>query len=239
MRRFENIFVYAKMSFKAIIAKPTFNTFSGILAHFFDWEKYLSKDNSGVKPIPWIAFNAINYLEKIIRPDMLVFEFGSGGSTQFWSGHVSKVISIEHEAEWYHKMMLDFKSKNLGNVEYYLIPAEKDSDYYRKNTANPYHYISDDKAFTGKNFESYVRKIDQFPDEFFDLVVVDGRARPSCIAHAVNKIKKGGYLLVDNSERNHYFPSLKQFTSNWKRHDFMGPVPYSYGFSQTSILKKM
>jgi len=227
------------MSLKALAAKPTLNTFNAILIYFSEWKKYLLKDNSEVKPILWISFNAINYLKKIIRPQMVVFEFGSGGSTQFWSEHVSKVISVEHEAEWYHKMLSDFKRKSLVNIEYHLIPAESDPDHYNKSIADPRHYISDDKAYGGKKFESYVRMIDQFPDEFFDLVVVDGRARPSCIAHATNKIKKGGYLLLDNSERKHYHPSLEQFTKNWKRHDFMGPVPYSYGFSQTSILKKI
>jgi hypothetical protein len=239
MNNIQKLVIYLKMSVKAVANKTDWNTIQGTIAYFPSWQKYLLKDTTSVQPIPWLSFNAISHLKKLVRPDMVVFEFGSGGSTLFWSKHVTKVISIEHEPEWYHRMKDDFNNRNLRNVDYNLITPEPDGHFYEKSASNPDHYISSDIHFKGKNFESYVRHIDKYPDGFFDIVVVDGRARPSCIAHAVKKIKNGGLLILDNSERKHYAYSLQQFTKTWDRRDFLGPVPYSYNFSQTTIAKKI
>ena len=68
---------------------------------------------------------------------------------------------------------------------------------------------------------SYATFIDSFPDHSFDLIVIDGRARAACIQHAIRKVKKGGYLLIDNSER--YDLSKIKYQS---RTDLSGHVPY-------------
>jgi hypothetical protein len=68
---------------------------------------------------------------------------------------------------------------------------------------------------------SYAAFIDRFPDHSFDLVIIDGRARAACIQHAIPKVKKGGYLLVDDSER--YDLSKIRYQ---KRTDLSGHVPY-------------
>ncbi len=54
------------------------------------------------------------------------------------------------------------------------------------------------------SFEKYVRSIDRFIDKSLDLVIIDGRARLSCITHALKKIRPGGYLMLDDSERERY-----------------------------------
>ena len=54
------------------------------------------------------------------------------------------------------------------------------------------------------SFERYVKSIDDYPDRFFDMVLVDGRARKFCLEHAPKKIRPGGYLLMDNSSTPEY-----------------------------------
>lgn len=49
--------------------------------------------------------------------------------------------------------------------------------------------------------QAYIKK---FPDNYFDIVLVDGRSRPSCLFHSLNKVKKGGLLVLDNAEREYY-----------------------------------
>ena len=83
-----------------------------------------------------------------------------------------------------------------------------------------------------------MKQIDQYPDEYFHIVVVDGRARPSCISHALKKVKKGGYLIVDNSERDYYLVPFMFKKPYWRVWKFYGPVPYIYHFSETTIIKK-
>lgn len=51
--------------------------------------------------LPWFTYASIAFLSKRIRPEMTVFEYGSGGSTIWWSRRVSRVIACEHDLEWF------------------------------------------------------------------------------------------------------------------------------------------
>lgn len=51
-------------------------------------------------PIPWMNFPVIRLLERRLRKDMVLFEFGSGHSTRFYAGRVRSVISVEHDEAW-------------------------------------------------------------------------------------------------------------------------------------------
>jgi hypothetical protein len=70
--------------------------------------------------------------------------------------------------------------------------------------------------------------------------LVDGRARKACIVHAIPKIKQGGYLIIDNSDRNYYFEQNEILfdKEKWESIHFEGPVPYSFDFSKTSFFKR-
>ena len=57
-------------------------------------------DRAG-RSLPYITYPAIEFLLRRVRPDMSVFEFGSGASTLWWAARVASVISCEHNAEWY------------------------------------------------------------------------------------------------------------------------------------------
>jgi len=53
-----------------------------------------SVDAAG-KPLPWITYPAIDYLRQLDLTDKIVFEYGCGGSTIFWSGVAKSVYSVE------------------------------------------------------------------------------------------------------------------------------------------------
>jgi hypothetical protein len=170
---------------------------------------------------------------------MKVFEYGSGGSTLFWAGHVKEVISVEHDKQWYDKLANELRLQEIGNVKYILAEAEQDVDFSSKKIDNPADYISGDSSFTGKNFSTYVQQIEKYPDEYFDIVIVDGRSRPSCIVHAMRKVKTNGFLIIDNSEREYYLRNIQFDRRNWNEYIFPGAVPYVYHFSETRLLKKI
>ena len=65
-------------------------------------------------------------------------------------------------------------------------------------------YSSKSGQFGGKNFEDYVKIIDIYPNENFDLIIVDGRSRVSCLKHAQDKVKVGGFILLDDTDREEY-----------------------------------
>lgn len=58
------------------------------------------------------------------------------------------------------------------------------------------------------NFKKYVEAINTYSDNYFDFVFIDGRARNGCVIASLPKIKNGGYLMLDNSDRPEYKISL-------------------------------
>ena len=64
--------------------------------------------------LPWLTYPVIFFLERKLKPDMRVFEYGSGNSTLWWSKHVSSIVSCEHYLVWYES----FKKNIPSNVEY-------------------------------------------------------------------------------------------------------------------------
>ncbi|UCD63926.1 MAG: FkbM family methyltransferase [Candidatus Zixiibacteriota bacterium] len=77
------------------------------------------------RALPWLTYAAIAFLEDRIRADMSVFEFGSGGSTLWWSQRVARVVSCEHDSRWYELM----KPRLSPEVEYLYYDLEPGGDY--------------------------------------------------------------------------------------------------------------
>jgi len=78
--------------------------------------------------------------------------------------------------------------------------------------------------YPGMSFDGYVKTIDAHPDETFDLILVDGRARADCSKRALCKIRKGGYLMLDNSNDSMIVEFLR-FMEVCPRTDFHGIAP--------------
>ena len=49
---------------------------------------------------------------------------------------------------------------------------------------------------------AYVEKLTEFPPGYFDVIVVDGLERLSCYRLAVQRLRPGGILVVDNSDND-------------------------------------
>ncbi len=140
----------------------------------------------------------------------MVFEYGSGGSTIFMANQVSKIVSVEYELSWFLAIKKIFWKKKIKNCKLYLVRPEPRTD---ENS----DYVSSDFRYDHISFKKYVQTIDRYPNEYFDLVFVDGRARNSCIVNAIPKVKNGGYILLDDSERIGYIPAVRKLDRYWKR----------------------
>jgi len=51
-------------------------------------------------PVPWITYPAQMVLQKIVKANFKVFEFGAGYSSLWWGNRVSEVVSVDHNIEW-------------------------------------------------------------------------------------------------------------------------------------------
>ena len=121
--------------------------------------------------LPWITYAAIDWFSHYLTREMTIFEWGSGGSTAFFSHRVKQVFTIEHSPEWYKEVVSVITKNVYSNVNINLVPPEKS-----ENTDA--WYTSTDMNFQGFSFEKYIRAIDIYPNGFFDIVFVDGRSPP-------------------------------------------------------------
>src|SRR5207247_1055934 len=88
----------------------------------------------------------------------------------------------------------------------------------------PEHYVSGNPLYGGYHFRQYACSIDAFPENHFDLVLIDGRARPSCARHSARHVRVGGWVVLDDAVRPHYAAIQEQFDGGgWERRDFEGP----------------
>ena len=165
--------------------------------------------------VPWIPHLARKWLEMIIRPDWRCFEWGCGGSTIWLGDRCESIVSVEHDSDWALKTQ-----RVLPRGKYLLIPPQEGE--IGPDKANPTHYRAG--PIGGVNFQQYATSIiDQGP---FDLVLVDGRARASCLIHAVPEVRPGGWLVLDNAERGYYLEHTAHLMEGWERVWFTGHGPH-------------
>jgi hypothetical protein len=207
--------------------------------HIFQWieskqESYLLKNK-----LPWLVYDAINYLKIMNLEGKKVFEYGSGGSTLFWLSQNTICVSIEHDPNWYTLLRSQTQPNSL--IDYRLVlPKKVETSLERLDPADPNHYISNNVDYYGYSFINYVSEIDTFPDGYFDVVLIDGRARPSCIKHSVRKIKGGGLIILDNSDREYYLRKTNHYFTDFNKLDFCGVAPtINYQIKTSIFIRKM
>ena len=237
----DNIYGYLHETIKLKEEHSSAINYLDIIRFLPKWYGSLSENRSPlIDKQPWFSFAAIEFLEKILNKDMVVYEYGSGGSTLFFSEHAKKVISVEHNKEWHEKMSIQISSSGIQNCEVGLFEASEAAPRKANSISNPDDYISEDLEYQGMEFKEYASNIDAFPDNYFDVIDIDGRARPSCFKHALKKIKNNGYLILDNAEREHYSYIHETLdNSAWEKNTFAGPFPYIRQFGLTCIWKKL
>jgi len=103
-----------------------------LIRFFIPWiTSNLDPNRSAIKDeTPWITFQAKEWLEDFLtqNKNMTVFEYGSGGSTIFFSKRVKRLISIEHDRAWYQVLSRTLKEKNILNCEYLLLEPQPTSN---------------------------------------------------------------------------------------------------------------
>jgi len=145
-------------------------------AYFFKRLRLWSFQNK-LPNAPWLTENAVYILNSWLKESDKGFEWGSGRSTSWLVSRSAHIISVEHHKGWFDNVSNLLKESNLHNkVEYFHI---EESDKYES-------------------------KIEEY-DYLFDYILIDGRRRLACMKKAISKVKPGGVLILDNSDR--YIPN--------------------------------
>lgn len=119
---------------------------------------------------PWLGYRAVDRLSRLIQSDWRVLEFGSGRSTLWFARRCQEVVSIETDETWFRANREDLSTNKLANVRLFLRKPQESC------------------------------RLDEFPPNYFDLVIVDGYDRDACMRASIDKVKAGGYLFFDNSD---------------------------------------
>lgn len=156
--------------------------------------------------LPWLPFRLIDELQAVVGPGTRVFEFGGGGSTLWLLDRGADVVTVEHDQRWAEHLSLA-----TGGERFTLLQRSAADD-----------------------FTAYVSAMDAYPDDWFDIIVVDGRERARCIAAATAKLRRGGLLIVDDADRVEYAEAMR--STGWPRRDVIGFAPAKPSLAYTAVL---
>jgi len=213
-------------------------TWLGRDSEYFDaWIDSLARQGDVARrferPLPCYAFGAIRVIEREIRPEHRVFEYGSGSSTLWYAERCAQVVAIEHDPGW-HALV---SAAAPANVEARLHEGQPLSEQERSR-----HGRGDSEFGSWKkpelDFEHYVTAIDDYPDGWFHIISVDGRARVACLARVVDKLAPGGLLILDNSQRDRYEQALERVTARFPEATaYFGNSPFQARPQHTTIVR--
>lgn len=110
---------------------------------------------------------------KYLKPEHVVFEWGSGYSTGFFSKFVRSWQSVEHDKNWFERVKA--MTKHQSNVFLGFVAA---------NDAKKLQ----ERPSRSSTYSAYIQAIDSVQGPI-DRVLVDGRARPQCALHALAKLR--------------------------------------------------
>lgn len=91
---------------------------------FLSFDKKESIDKNG-DPIPWLTYSSIKFIEKRLKKNFNVFEYGCGNSTIWFANKVHSITSVEHDKLWLSKV----KSKLPENAVVHHYELNSNNDY--------------------------------------------------------------------------------------------------------------
>jgi len=153
--------------------------------------------------LPWLAPDSIKVIEALINGGKGL-EFGSGRSTLYFSGRLDELYSIEHHQAWYEKVHDMLQSKGVANTKLKLIQPNEELPEIHLTSEDQFFMTQEQYPIKDSAFKDYTNAANEFEEESLDFILIDGRARKSCALNAIDKLKKGGLMILDNSERKRY-----------------------------------
>jgi len=166
--------------------------------------------------LPWISYEAIQFLEKFLTSEMEVFDWGCGGSTFFFSKRVKHITAIENHRDWYELVVKKMVKQNICNVDLQL---------HEGDLSVASNFLSSSYFQAG-------------PKKKYDVIMIDGYEtpedvlRPFCFDACEEYVKENGIILVDDSYR------YKELRTKNKANDvkiFKSIGPGRYGVTSTDL----
>ena len=162
---------------------------------------------------PWIVPAAVSWLGRRTRRSWAVLELGSGRSTLWLARRAGTVVSFEDNEHWLARARELLELAGVENAELRPLPIER-----------------------------FVAEVAALEDERFDLVVVDFLESPDAdrigaVRAARPKVRPGGYLLLDDSDRAAY-AEAHELMRDWRARRFVGVKDEWPAACETTIFRR-
>lgn len=123
---------------------------------------------------PWISYDGQAAIAERLDPKRSrVLEFGSGMSTAWYAARSLEIVAIEDYRPWFDKVGAIMAKRGISNVRYRFAAD-----------AGEYIGLAREEAGAG-----------------YDLVMIDGSHRHLCAELAVEVIRPGGMIYLDNVDK--------------------------------------
>jgi len=152
------------------------------------YRKKISIDKEG-KPLPWVTYSFMKFIDERLSSDMDIFEYGSGNSTLWYASRVKSVTSIENDMEWYRNI----KERVPSNATIFYEELIYGGNYskYIATTKKRFHIVIIDGR---DRINSIKSSIEYTTDD--GIIVLDDSDRVS-YAEGVEFLLKSGYKKID------------------------------------------
>ena len=151
---------------------------------------------------PWLTRKSNQLIDKIINNKILMIEFGSGRSTKWFSKRVKKIISLEHNKEWYNIV----KDMDLSNNAEIILKENQENyiNYINKFEDNYFDVCLIDGIQRGECFLNSYNKVKKKGLIIFDdanaYINNPNTSSPYSVKKPINSIYKNVNKLIKNDK---------------------------------------
>lgn len=196
-----------------------------------DWRQAPGLGSPLEARLPWVTGPAIRALKVLCRQVTRVIEFGAGGSTLFFLDNGCSLTTVEHDSEWIARITQSLSPALQSRWSVQVRPPQRRSSSHEWDPSN--WVFGDSSESDLLDFSRYAKS--PMYDPTVDLVLVDGRARPTCLVHS-EEMFPNAILVLDQSERAHYAPAMSEITRRrGKARHFPGSIRGFRHLSRTSM----
>lgn len=171
-------------------------------------------------PRPWMVPEAVAMVERNLRPDMTVLEYGGGASTPYWCERAGVLHTVEASHGW-AMILLDYMGHRIDLIDrwrFHFVGANWSS-------------VNSGKRRTGRSLpELDVRR--RMEDDYaivlsdhVDAILIDGSVRQRTAERLTTYIERDQpeILLVDNMDAEYVSKPVDRLDfSGYERHNFWG-----------------
>ncbi len=137
---------------------------------------------------PWFTSEFLKELSKWDMSEWNILEWGSGYSTLWFAKNCKSLTTIEHSEEWGAAVKETLKRMGRSNVSLKIRPGrirpgKKGEEVGDNGTNTPYVDAASED------------------NKKYDCIVIDGVHRNDCAFKAIEHIKPGGIIILDNADQ--------------------------------------